>query len=198
MKPLNRRTFIALGGIGLISAAVPVFAMTTSSARKLVDQVVGDINAIINSGDSEAKMLVDFEGIFENYGDISIISRSTLGPPARTASAAELAAYSQAFQGYMSRKYGRRFREFIGAEIKVQGARKLKSFVEVRTVARLKGSSPFEVSFMVSDKSGEERFFDLVIEGISLLKAERTEIGAMLDKRRGNIDALIKDLQKAG
>jgi phospholipid transport system substrate-binding protein len=28
--------------------------------------------------------------------------------------------------------------------------------------------------------------------------SERTEIGAMLDRRRGNIDAMIADLQKAG
>ena len=38
-------------------------------------------------------------------------------------------------------------------------------------------------------------FFDIIIEGISLLKTERTEIGAMLDKRRGNIDQLTQDLR---
>ena len=36
-------------------------------------------------------------------------------------------------------------------------------------------------------------FFDLLIEGISLLKTERTEIGAMLDRRRGSIDQLIAE-----
>ncbi len=31
-----------------------------------------------------------------------------------------------------------------------------------------------------------------------MLMAERTEIGAMLDRRKGNLDALIEDLKTAG
>jgi phospholipid transport system substrate-binding protein len=31
-----------------------------------------------------------------------------------------------------------------------------------------------------------------------MLLTERTEIGAMLDKHRGNIDAMIADLRKSG
>jgi len=54
------------------------------------------------------------------------------------------------------------------------------------------------VSFLVSDRSGRDRFFDLVIEGISMRITERTEIGAMLDRRNGDIDALIADLRSAG
>ena len=50
----------------------------------------------------------------------------------------------------------------------------------------------------MSDRSGRDLFFDMVIEGISLRLSERTEIGAMLDQRNGNIDALIAALRKAG
>jgi phospholipid transport system substrate-binding protein len=80
----------------------------------------------------------------------------------------------------------------------VTGARKIKNYYEVETLADLKDWDPFPVIFRVSDRSGQNLFFDIVIEGISLGKTERTEIGAMLDKRRGNIDALIEDLKRAG
>ena len=52
--------------------------------------------------------------------------------------------------------------------------------------------------FRVSDRSGRNLFFDIVIEGISLGKTERTEIGALLDKNRGDIDAMISDLRALG
>ena len=133
-----------------------------------------------------------------DVADVPTIARSALGPPARTASAAQMRAFNDAFTGYISRKYGKRFREFIGGRIEVKDARALKSFHEVRAVAVLKGQAPFAVSFMVSDRSGSDKFFDLLIEGISLLKSEKAEIGAMLDRRRGNIDALIADLRSAG
>ena len=114
------------------------------------------------------------------------------------ASKADLGAYVKAFQGYISRKYGKRFREFIGGRIEVTNAKKVKSYYEVVSTARLRGQAPFEVLWHVSDKSGRNLFFNLIIEGVNMLSAERTEIGAMLDQRGGSISALAKDLQSAG
>ncbi|MCE8470313.1 ABC transporter substrate-binding protein, partial [Rhodovulum sulfidophilum] len=51
---------------------------------------------------------------------------------------------------------------------------------------------------LVSDRSGKDKFFNIFIEGVNMLASERTEIGAMLDKRRGDIGALTRDLRSAG
>lgn len=196
---VSRRSFLT-GTVALVAflPAAPSFALTEDEARRLINQAVADINKAINSGSSASTVYKSFEAIFNKYADVPTIARSALGPPARTASSSQIRAFTKAFAGYMSRKYGKRFREFAGGTVEVTGARKVKSFQEVRAVAKLPGQSPFDVSFMVSDRSGKDKFFDLLIEGISLLKSERAEIGAMLDKRGGNLDALIGDLQKAG
>lgn len=200
VNSLKRRDFIGglVASVAVLLTPRRAFAMTVSQASSLINRAVGEINAVINSGKSEGAMYRDFETIFRRYADVPTIARSALGPPARQASASQMRAFSEAFTGYLARKYGKRFREFIGGEIKVTGARALKSFHEVKAVADLRGQPPFAVSFMVSDRSGSDKFFDLLIEGISLLKSERAEIGAMLDRRRGNIDALISDLSRAG
>jgi len=200
MNNLGRRTVL-----GMIAAASATLitgparaALTVASAKQLISQVVSDINSVINSGRSESRILKDFEKIFEKYGDVPIIARSTLGPDARRASPAQLAAFSDAFATYLAHKYGRRFREFQGGEIEVIDAKQVKRYFEVDSVARLRGQAPFSVVFRVSDRSGRNLFFDIVIEGISLGKTERTEIGAMLDRRRGDIDAMIADLRAVG
>ena len=116
---LSRRAFAAgLATLGAL-AAMPAFALTADGAKTLVDKTVGDINAIINSGKSEGAMLKDFEKLFARYADVPAIGRSVLGTAARSASKGQLSAYTKAFQGYISRKYGRRFREFIGGRIEV-------------------------------------------------------------------------------
>ena len=197
-KPtLNRRGFLAAL---TATAVVPsqVLALTSAQAEVLVGRLVSDINKVIASGKSLNGMIRDFEGIFNRYGDVRIIARSALGADARRMSGAQERAYVKAFTGYISRKYGKRFNEFVGGRIEVNGARKVKSFYEVQGTAHLKGQAPFEVNFLVSDKSGKDLFFDMVIEGISLRLTEKSEIGAMLDKRRGNIDGLISDLKQAG
>ena len=197
MSNPSRRAMIA-GSTAFFLTAPAAFALTEGEARRLIGSAVAEINSVINSGRSASSMYSSFEKIFRKYADVPTIARSALGPPARSASSSQMRAFTGAFAGYMARKYGKRFREFAGGTVEVTGARKVKSFQEVKAVAKLPGQSPFAVSFMVSDKSGSDRFFDLLIEGISLLKSERAEIGAMLDRRGGDINALIGDLKRAG
>lgn len=199
-KSMHRRSFVAsaLAGLGLAALPVPALALSENGARQLVDTIVGEINRVIASGKSEASMIRDFEKIFVRYADVPIMARYALGVDARRASRAQLTAFTRAFQGYIANKYGRRFREFIGGRIEVKSSRKIKTGYEIRSMAYLSGQAPFEVTFLVSDKSGKNLFYNMFIEGVNLLLTERTEIGAMLDKRKGNIDLLIQDLSKLG
>ena len=193
---IARRSFL----LGLTSTMVagPAFALDKARATQLVDRLVAEINRTINFGGSEAKLLRAFENIFAQYADVNIIARSALGPAARSASSSELSAFILAFRGYIARKYGKRFQEFIGSEIVVKGTKNRGKFFEVDASVRLKGITPFEVLFRVSDRSGENLFFDIIIEGISLLSSERVEIGALLDARNGNVARLTRDLVNLG
>ncbi|MBC7165643.1 MAG: ABC transporter substrate-binding protein [Roseovarius sp.] len=197
---VTRRSLITTGAaaLALCAAPLPALALTEARARALIDQVVSDINSVIATGRPLSQMISDFERIFARYADVDIIARSTLGVDANRASPAQLRAFTEAFRGYVARKYGKRFNEFIGGRIEVQSVRQVKSWHEVKSMVYLRGESPFEVSFLVSDRSGKDLFFDMIIEGISLRLSERTEIGAMLDNRNGDIDALIEDLKRAG
>ncbi len=200
MKNLTRRSAVSAVVASFAAFAVAptsALAITEGQAKSLVDKLVGEINKVIASGKSEASMLGSFERIFARYSDVPYMAAYTLGNDGRRASASQKKAYSKAFQVYIARKYGSRFREFIGGRLEVQGVKKVKKWYEVKATAYLKGQAPFEVKFLVSDRSGGSKFFNLYVEGINMLLTERTEIGSMLDKRRGNFDELIADLKKA-
>ncbi|MEO8530416.1 MAG: ABC transporter substrate-binding protein [Deltaproteobacteria bacterium] len=196
---MNRRYFIGTTAALALVSALPAWALTAEQASDLVGKMTGEITKIINSGKSETAMYGDFDKAFNKYADVATIARTTLGPPARSASASQMNAYTTAFRGYISRKYGKRFREFIGGKIVVKSAREFKTGrFEVKTDALLAGEAPFEVVFLVSAASGKNLFYDMLIEGISLLKAEKQEIGSLLDKNRGDLDKMIAALSKAG
>ena len=197
---LTRRGLLT-GAAALTASAVALprgaLALSAGASQQLVTAAVNDINKVIASGKSERSMYGDFQRIFVRYSDLNYISFYSLGSAARGATRAQMQAYTQAFSSYIARKYGKRFREFIGGRIEVKGARAVKSWIEVDTMAILRGSAPFDVTFFVSDKSGSHKFFNLFIADVNMLLTERTEIGAMLDRRGGNIDALIQDLKRA-
>lgn len=195
---LSRRTFFASSTSFFAVLATPLWALTEADARKLVDGLVAKINNVIASGKSEAGMIQEFQGIFRRYADVPIMAQYVLGVDGRSASSGQKRAFAKVFESYIARKYGKRFREFIGGKIEVKSARKIKAGYEIKTTAFLRGESPFEVSFLVSSKSGKDLFFNMFIEGVNLLLTERTEIGALLDRNGGNFEKMIADLKKSG
>lgn len=196
---LTRRHAIATlaAAFGTAILPGPALSLNGQQASDLIGQMVDDLNGIINSGRSESAMFREFEALFAKYADVPIIARSAMGAAWRRASAGQRNSYVAAFRGYMARKYGKRFREFIGGKIVVTGTQKVKSGYLVSSVVKLSKGEPFEVEWQVSDKSGQNKMFNMYIEGISLLATERTEIGAMLDRRNGNLNQMIKDLKTA-
>ncbi|MCY4178785.1 MAG: ABC transporter substrate-binding protein [Litoreibacter sp.] len=194
---LNRRQFTAsLAASTLALSTAPSFALSGGQAEQLVQSAVNDINKIIGSGKSQNAMIRDFERVFNRYADVYFIALVTLGPARRTASKAEVDAYVAAFRGYFTRKYGKRFNEFVGGEIKINGSKKVKRDIQVNTTAQLRGQSPFSVTWLVSDRSGSAKISNIIIEGINTLTSERTEIGAMLDRRGGSVARLTEHLRK--
>lgn len=196
---LTRRGFTSVALAASAAFALPrpaAAALDVAEARALIDKAVADVNGIINSGHSESEMFGDFEQLFVTYADVPVIARSALGVAARSASPDQMKAFTKAYQGYLSRKYGRRFREFIGGKIEVTDAKPIKSYYEVISTATLKGEAPFDLRWHVSDKSGRNLFFNIIIEGVNMLASERTEIGAMLDQNGGDVDKLIAALKK--
>jgi len=192
---MKRRDFMVVSAAAALGfAALPASAQGNAAAQ-LVTAAVGDIEQAINSGKTGPALYSDFERIFERYGDVGFSAQGVMGRPWRDMSNQQRAQFADSLKVYLSRKYGRRFREFRGAEIVVNDTRSIRRGVEVVTTVKLRGQSPFEVLFRVREVNGQPRFYDLVIEGISLVVTERAEIGAKLDARRGDVNALIADLR---
>jgi phospholipid transport system substrate-binding protein len=192
----RRELLLGLGAASVLPRTA--LALTEERATRLINAVIADINAVIASGKSLDGMIRDFERIFARYSDTSYVSAYAMGVDARRATAAQKRAFSDAFQSYIARKYGKRFREFIGGRLEVQGVRRVKNWYEVETVAYLQGQAPFEVNFQVADRTGRELFFNIYMEGINLLLTERAEVGALLDRNGGDIDRMIAALRQAG
>ena len=188
------RKILGLLFLTIFFSSYHVNALTTLEANKLISGLVNDINVIINSQKSPTYMYLDFKNILTKYGDTKIMSQKVLGVDWRRASIRQRQDFQKAFEHYLSIKYGKRFREFLGGSIIVKNSRKVNSIFEVVTIVELANQAPFEVRWLVANKNGSPKMFNIFIEGINVSSSEKTEIGAMLDKRKGNIDKLITHL----
>lgn len=187
--------------LGLAATALAVLAPRTlwanavTRAEALVAGITADLTRLVNSGRSEAQLYGEFAGILARYGDMPAVAASVLGPPWRGASSAQKSAFVSAFQTYVARKYGRQFRDFQNAQIRLTGARDAgRAGVLVNTVVLRPGQENVAVDWQISERSGSPRAVNLIIEGVSMLANERAEVGAMLEAGGGSIDRLIAQM----
>ena len=187
----------------IIFTAFNLFAVASTSSSALeqpeaalfIGRIVEEVNEIISSDEEKEIALQKLESVFEKYADINIIALTTLGAARRAASAGDLDIYREAFKVYFLGKYAKRFRELTDGNIEVVSTDKVKSYVEVRSIMTMMDWAPFDVIWLVSDRSGSTKVFNIIMDGISLLAFERTEIGVMLENRGGSIKSLSKTLR---
>ncbi|MDE0307264.1 MAG: ABC transporter substrate-binding protein [Albidovulum sp.] len=194
---LTRRNLFGLLAATAAAVAVPssaAFSLTENEAKKLVENLISIFKRVGQSEISDEKFIAEFEKALGQFSDIPIIARSALGRPWRNATRQQKIEFTLVFQSHVARKYGKILRKFASNELEIRSARKIKNFVEVSSVVRRAGGQPIDIRWLVSDKSGQTKLFDIILEGVSMVRAERSEIQLMLDKRKGDIDLLITDL----
>ena len=187
----------------LLAAAIAVLplsaqALTPQEATTLTNTIVDEVQGYVNSDMSLAQKQDAFRQTMDRYADTSAIGRYVLGVGWRSATPAQQEAFAAAFRQYLANKYGSQFSGYEGGEITIGSANDLgnRGIVVESTVNR-PGSSPLLVQWQFSDRSGQPLLIDIVAEGVSLLTSERAAIGNMLDRRGGDLDALIADLPAA-
>lgn len=174
------------------------WALNAVGAERLVSGLVRELMSLINLGFPESRMFQEFEALLDRYADMPIIAQSVLGPAWRTASAMQRRNFTNVLGSYIARKYGRQFRGLIGVSIDVTGARAIRNFFEVTSVIRMQGEAPYDLIWLVSEGSGQPRVFNIIVAGVNLRTTEAEEVGAILDRNRGNIDAMIDELRTMG
>lgn len=194
---LGRREFI----VGLVAAGAlvalggPASAQATTQAQAFVTSLSAELTQLVNSGQSESQVLSGFESLLAQYADLTAIGASVLGPPWRGASTSQKREFISAFSHYVSRRYGKQFRQYTDAQIEVTGARDGgRVGVLVNSQVLRPGQETVAVDWQISSQSGSQKVVNLVIEGVSMLATERSEMGARLDAAGGSIDSLISDL----
>ena len=177
-------------------AAAPARATSTEAATALVGTLSQELTRLVNSGRKASQLYGEFERLLVRYADMPAVAASVLGPPWRSAGAGQKQAFVAAFQGYLARKYGAQFEDYRNARIEVTAAKDGgKAGVLVTSKVVRPGQQAVAVDWQISDRSGQVRVVNLVIEGVSMLATERAEIGAMLEAARGDLDVVTGQLE---
>lgn len=199
---ITRRQVLAGGaGIAGLSLAGPAWALDEGMALAHVNASIDDIVGLMAGGGSEDQISARLLGVMEDRLALPSVARFVLGRAWRDLSADQQTRFTRAFAGSIARTYARRFaelsveqqaaRETIFVERAVDAGRK---GILVETQIRPPGLPVVDMDYLVSDRPGKVAIVDVVIEGVSMAVTQRDIVGGMLERRGGDVEKLIADL----
>ena len=189
---VTRRSALGfLGGAAVAGLATPSLALGGAEAEDFVAQVIVDLRSLV-----ERKASADqFLALLEAKGAVPQVGKFAMARAWRDMSGGQQDAYQAAFRGYISRTYAKRFGDYQGEDIIVTGSADAgRKGVLVKSVLKRPNQPDTVVEWLVTDRLGPPKIADIVFEGISLSITLRELFGGMVEKRNGDIDLFIQDL----
>lgn len=138
-----------------------------------------------------------FGNLIRQAFDAPAIARSVLAAKWATATPEQQARFLRVYERALIQIYTDRFFDYDGHSLQVVGSQaQADGMTLVRsTVATPTGSNTYNVDWIVSPLNGGQRFFDVVIDGISTNQTTRQDYMAVLLASGGDLDRLIALLE---
>lgn len=194
MNTTRRGALSLLAGVPALALAGPSLALGASEAEGFVTTVIGDLRRLVEGGAGPDQFLA----LLEAKAAVSQVGKFAMARNWREMSGGQQDAFQAAFRGYISRTYAKRFAEYQGEDVMVTGSTDAGSKgVLVKSVLKRPGAQDTAVEWLVTDRLGPPKIADIVFEGISLSITLREVFGGMVEKRNGDIDRFIADLNTA-
>ena len=185
---------------GAIAAIlIPSFSLEAAASEQtpeaLIGKVVDLIDGLLNSGEDEGVISRRLEEVLLQFAATQIIARTTLGPPWRSATEAQRDGFVRAFRQYLAKKYLKRLPWYGDGRYEILESREVSDKTyEVISTSHFPGKKSYELRWHVVRISEELLIFNIIIDGVNMLRVEQSLIRNMLRKRNNDLDVLIGDL----
>lgn len=181
----------------LLLIAMPIVAMATSPAEKFAASL-GDDALVVLSNDSLSKQAKRdrLEAMFKRTVDTEWIGRFVTGKNWRSFSEAQKEGYLAAYDRFITKHYTSNFEEYSeGTDFAVVNSRNVGKNDELVTMKITRsGASPIMVKYRLRPRGDSFKVVDIVVEGVSLITAQRSEFSSVLE--RHDVNYLIDQLNK--
>ena len=194
----TRLRHLAAFAVGLLVVATvaprSASAVDEQAARAFIDDLGRRTISVLETPDlSYEEARQRFRALFLEGFDTQTIGRFVLGRYWRGASEAQRSTYQQLFEDMVVETYTRRFNEYSGESLRVEGSRpEGDNDAMVRSqIVSPNGGPPVAITWRVREQNGDFKIVDVVIEGISMSVTQRNEFSSIIQRNGGNIEALF-------
>ena len=179
-----------------------IFVSNYAFAQKpsdLIKEVVDEASRILSSSDPVEAKIINLNDLAENNVDINRIAKYTLGKHRKTISDEEINKYFKLYKKYFLKNFSSRLIDYTNPEIIIVDENVInENFTIVNTILEATSKNPeLKISWRVITKNpNKPLILDLLIEGLSLAKAQKEEFNSIIKNNDGDINALFKIMEE--
>ena len=194
--------FAAFFLLALLLCAAPASAGTPAARQALETSITRILDSIRNpdyvNPTKRAPLRQQIEDEVLHIFDFQEFSARTVGGPWRTFSDAEKKRFSDAFAELLLITYLSKIDGYNGEQVIYTGEKfsSKGDRAEIGTIVKLKDNTRVPVAYRMMPKNGTWCVYDVLIEGVSLVKNYRTQFQDILVRR--NAEELISRVQSKG
>jgi phospholipid transport system substrate-binding protein len=182
---LRRLTSVLVASLfGLLLSVLVAGAQENGSLKERVMHTVDSVMGILSEQQLKTQDRVEERRQFVKQAvnrlfDYEEMGKRTLGVQWQNLTTAEQEEFVDLFQQFLSNSYESRFEKYSDEHVQYLGERQKGDFAEVRTVLK-SNKVQVPLDFRLLWKSGQWWAYDLVIDGISLVKNFRAQFARII------------------
>ena len=176
-----------VGGIGQAEMT------PTNAVKDTIDRVLAVLgDKILKVPEKQEERRAKLEEIIGGRFDYEEMAKRTLPTQWKTLSADQQKDFVELFQQFLANSYAGNVDGYSGEQVEYGKERQKGDFAEVQTkVVSPKVQIPLD--YRLLKKNGEWRVYDVVIDGVSLMKNYRGQFARIIDS--ASFDALLEKLR---
>lgn len=184
-RKMSRLASVLLASLLGLLVSVPVAgAQVTDSAKERVIRTVDSVMESLSDQQLKTPERAQERRQFVKQAvnrllDYEEMGKRTLGAKWQNLTKADQEEFVDVFQEFLSNSYESRFEDYSDEQVQYVGERQKGDFAEVRTVLK-SNKVQVPLDFRLLRKSGQWWVYDLVIDGISLVKNFRSQFARII------------------
>ena len=176
------RSCIVIVAFTLVSshvlAAGPIDAVRTS-----VEKVISMLRSETKEGVSPEQKRAEVVSVIREFFDFRELSRRTLGRSWKKLSIEQQKEFVELYRTILENTYVDRILEYNDEKVEFRGERKLSSRKALVSTVVVTATKEIPIDYRLVLKGERWRVYDVVIEGISLVKNYRTQFRQILSRK---------------
>lgn len=187
---LKTLTFIfSLTATTLLSTSSHAVSIDSSSPYLMIKSVGEQVFQSVGEAKAKAQinektMQAIIESTFMPYIDVTFASYKILGPQLKKTSKEQREGFVEAMTVNLIKTYSSALSQYNNQTVRYEADRDVgdKSMIDIKTELVSNDAQPINMIFKLrkNSKTGEWKAYDLIVEGISLIDAKRSELSKPL------------------